>query len=563
MTVTRRRLLTVTAVAAGAAALPRVAAQAAPGAGLPVVHTQVVVVGAGIAGLVTARRLRAEGVEVIVLEARDRVGGRTLNVVGASGAVGDLGGTWVGPTQNRVVALAAELGLEIFDQVDDGDALYYGQGRLSTYSDSGPTGGAPNDPTLLADLALVVTLIDRMSTEVPVDAPWDAPKAQEWDDQTLATWLAANTVNPQIREVASAAFNALVGAETRECSLLYALWYVACAGDENTPGTFERLINIREGAQARRFVTGAQSLSLRMAAQLGDAVRLSSPVRFIGQRETGVTVVSDTVVVEAERVVVAAPPALAARIDYSPLLPQARDFYAQHSPQGHLAKVEVVYPTPFWRAAGLSGAVVSDTGPGKIVYDATPKDGRVGTLLVFVGGDAARQYAGRPQEMRDAVVANLVTYFGAEAASPAETTVQEWGGQQWSRGGPVHVLGAGVLTQYREAIVAPVGRIHWAGTETAGYWHGYMDGAVRSGERAAVEVRTAGLRGVSPGPAGGTRPAGSVPAAAPATDPVLATTGGSALGATAAVATVVVAAGLRQSLRAAPAEVAVPGPVTS
>ncbi len=193
----------------------------------------------------------------------------------------------------------------------------------------------------------------------------DRRGAEEWDSQTFDTWLREHTTSPQTREVASAAFNALFGGEAREISLLYALWYIACAGDENNPGTFERLINVQGGAQERRFVDGAQSLSLRMAQALGRRVQLSAPVRTVTQTSDGVLVAGDRVSVRAGRAILAVPPTLAARIDYDPPLPVARDHYTQRSPQGRLIKVEAVYDRPFWRDAGLTGAVVSDTGPAR------------------------------------------------------------------------------------------------------------------------------------------------------------------------------------------------------
>jgi monoamine oxidase len=484
----RRHLMSGAALAAGAAVLHPTLAAAAPAPSGRTATADVVVVGAGLAGLTAARALTAAGRRVVVLEARDRVGGRTLNHPLPGGHVADLGGTWIGPTQNAVAALAAELGLATFAQVDDGQAVYYRSGVRTTFPSGGPTGGAPPDPTILPDLVAVIALVDQMSQQVPVDAPWTAASAEEWDSQTFDTWLREHTVSPQTRKVASGAFEAMFGGEAREISLLYALWYIACAGDENNPGTFERLIDVQGGAQERRFVDGAQSLSLRMAAALGDRVQLSTPVRKVTQTADGVQVVSDRLTVRAGRAILAVPPTLAGRIEFDPPLPSARDGYTQRSPQGRLMKVEAVYPRPFWRDAGLSGAVVSDTGPGKICYDVTPADNSFGGLLAFVGGDEARKWGDDHEKLKAAVVSQFVTFFGPQAASPRDVVVQDWSDEVWNRGGPVHLLGPGALTQDREAIWAPIGRLHWAGTETATFWHGYMDGAISSGRRAAAEV---------------------------------------------------------------------------
>jgi monoamine oxidase len=212
-------------------------------------------------------------------------------------------------------------------------------------------------------------------------------------------------------------------------------------------------------------------------------------VRSIAQSGSGVTVVSDTQTVTAQRVIVAMPPTLTARIDYDPPLPALRDQLTQHMPQGTLMKFEAIYPTPFWRTAGLNGQAVSENGPIKVTFDVSPEDGSPGILMGFIGGHEARTWEDRPaNELQDAALQNLANYFGSQALSPQQVLTFNWSTEVWNRGCPVAVLGPGTLIDFGTALRTPVDRIHWAGTETSTYWNGYMDGAVRSGERAASEV---------------------------------------------------------------------------
>lgn len=493
---TRRRLL------AGLAAAPALtAAAAAPAPSRPPPEpaappeVDVVVVGAGIAGLVAARGLVKAGRSVMVLEARDRVGGRTWSHEVAPGVIAELGGTWVGPTQDRVLALIRELGLTLFDQYTDGLTVYVSRGERTTFREKPPFGAAPPDPLILPDLAIVNAWVDRLARQVPVGAPWDAEDAAALDRQTLESWLRPRTLNllGQSEKNFSAAFEALFGAEAREMSALYFLHYVACAGTEGTPGSFERLLNTRAGAQEQKVVEGAQSICTRIAAELGAGrVRLSSPVRLIAQDDGGVNAVGTHFAVRGRRAIVAVPPTLAGRIAYEPALPVERDQFTQRLGMGWLIKCEAVYDTPFWRADGLNGSAVVNDGPARSVFDVSPPDASRGMLLGFVGGDAARGLANAPESLRRAVIENFVACFGEKARDVREWYVADWGREEWTRGCPTAIAPPGLLTAYGKALAAPVGRIHWAGTETAGYWTGYMDGAVRSGERACREVLAAG-----------------------------------------------------------------------
>jgi monoamine oxidase len=337
-----------------------------------------------------------------------------------------------------------------------------------------------------------VSRLDEMSKEVPVDAPWTSAKAAEYDGQTLDSWVRANT-NPltpgRFHKLVAAATRPIFGAEPSEISLLFTLFYIAASGNESNAGTFERNFNTREGAQMFRYVGGSQRIALELARRLGRRVILKSPVRQIRNGARGVSVVSDRINVRAKFAIVAVPPVLAGRIDYTPDLPPERDALSQRLPQGSLGKVAAVYDRPFWREQGLNGTALHLEGPVNAIFDDSPPDGSPGVLFGFVGGDAYRGFFPKsPADRRADVLRVFGDCFGAEAASPRDYFDTNWPAERWSRGGPVGIAGPGVYTALGPALRRPVGRIHWAGTETSTYWNGYMDGAVRSGERAAREV---------------------------------------------------------------------------
>jgi monoamine oxidase len=487
--------------AAGTAAAAAAAVAAGPlraGADSPAQQATVdiAVVGAGLAGLTAARNLAAAGKSVLVLEARDRVGGRTLNHDIGGGHVAEAGGEFVGPTQDRILALAADVGVGTFDEYDTGKNIFKDGSTYLKYSDTGVLGTAPPDPKLLLDIATLSQRIDAMAAKIDPAAPWTAPKAAQWDAMTLETWVRHNAANKKgIMRILSPFTQALLGAEPRDVSFLFTLAYVASAGDQMHKGTFERLFNVRGGAQQSRIVGGSQIIAERVAAQLGSRVVLSSPVRSISQSNTGVVVTSDALTVTASAAVVAVPPPLAAGIAYTPALPAARTQLLQRLPMGALMKIEAVYPTPFWRGSNLTGQFLDDDldGPVGYAFDNSPPDGSVGVLAGFVGGIRHATYAPQTQAQRRTATLNqyAALFKDDRFLTPTEYFDMDWSTEQWSRGGPTALFGPGTLTTYGPALRPPVGRLHWAGTETSDFWQGYMDGAVRSGERAAAEVLAA------------------------------------------------------------------------
>ena len=487
--ITRRGFVAATVATGAAAALPDAADASKRRPSRASRRPDVVIVGAGIAGLTAARKVQRAGHSVVVLEARDRVGGRIWNHDLGHGHISERGGTFLGPTQNHVAQLARQLKVDTFPVYDKGNDVYIADGERLTYSDSGPFGTAPPDPTIAAELATNVLTLDQLSKSVPVNAPWTAAGAAALDGQTVQTYLNEHNATPRFQALTAAALRPIFGAEPRELSLLFALFYIAASGDPKNPGTFERNFNTRGGAQANRFVGGSQLMPIKLAAQLGRRVVLDSPVRRISQDRAGVTVVCDRETVKARRAIVAIPPTLAGRIDYDPILPFERDQLTQRYGQGTLTKVAAVYDRPFWRANGLTGSAVATGFPISVSFDDSPPGGKPGVVFGFVGGDNARRYARMaPRDRRAAVLNQLATFFGSEAKHPRDFFETSWSQQQWTRGCPVGIPAVGSFVSYGPHLREPVGQIHWAGTETATYWNGYMDGAVSSGERAAAEV---------------------------------------------------------------------------
>jgi monoamine oxidase len=192
--------------------------------------------------------------------------------------------------------------------------------------------------------------------------------------------------------------------------------------------------------------------------------------------------------VTARRVIVALPPALAGRIEYDPPLPSQRDQLTQRMPMGTVIKCIAVYDEPFWREDGLTGQAISLPGPAQVVFDNTPPNGSPALLAFLEGKDARELAAVSEAERRDAVLRTFQRLFGRRAAHPTLYADKDWSSEPYSRGCYAGVFGPGAWTAYGRHLRGAVGRIHWAGTETATRWMGYMDGAIQSGKRAAAEV---------------------------------------------------------------------------
>lgn len=443
----------------------------------------VVVVGGGLSGLYAARLLAERGQRVRVLEARDRVGGRTLSQ-DVYGAHFDLGGQWLGPGQDRAWALVRELGLRTFPTHHEGRKILDIAGHVSTYKSAIPS----MPPLHLLLMQAGLSALERLQKRVPAHAPelarWPGG-AQALDALTvgeLRRWLLPSR---RLRGVFDVAVRVVFGAEPEELSALYFLAYLQAGGG------LLKLSEIPDGAQQDRFADGAQGLSLGLAASLGGRVSLSSPARRIAQDESGVEVWTDHERLRAKRAILAVPPALGARIELVGASP-ARDQLGQRMHMGQTIKCIAVYDDAFWRRDGYSGEVVCTGGPLDVVFDNTSHDGRHPALLAFLVGSRGREAATwSAEELERRVLGEFGRYFGPKALRPVGFAFKDWSADPWSRGCPVGVLGAGGWRGAGEALRRPEGRVHFAGTETATQWTGYMEGALEAAERAVREVMEA------------------------------------------------------------------------
>lgn len=440
----------------------------------------VCVVGAGYAGLTAARRLTQAGKSVVVLEARDRIGGRIWTFHLPDGSPIDRGGGWLANRHDAILKLASEVGVSTYKTYVDGYHLLIGEGRTRRYR-----GLIPKiSPAAILTIILAQAKLDRMAKRLPMEAPWTAKRAEEWDARSVAWFLERSGIHTTIaRDLFDSVVRGLFCGDLNHVSFLNLLMLIRASGGFNT------LVSITGGYQENLVVGGAGSIARRVADDLGKAVRLNTPVRAILQRRDHVVVESAELTVSARHAVVAVPPALALEIAFDPVLPQDRLTLYRHSTAGPETKTLLVYDEPFWRADGFSGQSAGPKSASEVTLDASPAAGKPGVLASFTFGPIAERIdALDAGERRRLVLEAMVERFGPRAGSPSELIETPWWKEEWTRGCSMAHWSPGILTKYGSLLRQPFGRVHWAGTETATISYGSIDGAVRSGERAAGEI---------------------------------------------------------------------------
>jgi putrescine oxidase len=439
----------------------------------------VVVVGAGATGLTVATDLEKAGFSTIVVEARDRIGGR-LRTETIDGAVLELGGQWVSPDQEALLATLDELGLETFERYRHGESVYVDATGTATRF----TGDLfPTSPATQVEIERLIARLSALTAEVDPAEPWNHPRAAELDAQSFAGWLEQNSDDAEARaNVGLFIAEAMITKPSHAFSVLQALLMAASAGG------FEHLVDA-DFILDRRVVGGLQQVPLLLAEQLGDRVHLGQPARRIEYSDDGVVLTTDDLVVRARRAVVAVPPNLYSRIEYSPALPPVRQQMHQHLSLGLVIKVHAVYATPFWRAAGLSGTAFSPFQVAHEAYDNSGHDEDTGTLVAFVSGETAdAMLALAPDARRAVILDSLASYFGDEARSPAVYFESDWVSEEWTGGAYAASFDLGGLARWGAHLRSPVGPVRFASSDLAAEGYQHVDGAIRIGHDVAEEL---------------------------------------------------------------------------
>lgn len=440
-----------------------------------------IVVGAGFAGLTAALRLAEAGRDVLCLEARDRVGGRT-EAGRLADLVIDLGGMWLAPNQTHLAALAQTYKVRTYAMPLQGRARVRLSGRGAEVDGEAFHEALGED--VRADFSRVFEEISSLSAAIDPSQPWACPDAAALDRLSVAHWMERLQFHPDVQAFLSAVCQSVFCAEPHELSLLFFLFYVKGGGG------LEVLTSASDGgAQNLLFHGGVHQIAARMAEALGDKVRVGEPVRAIAWRDDRCTIETSNSVHQAARVIVATPPGPLLDISFDPPLPPRKRALLARQPMGACIKCWIAYPRPFWRDGGRNGLVLNTGALFSPIFDATPPGSRLGFLVGFFDADAAVHGARlSPEQRRGLVLSEIAAQFGPQGRRPIDYAERDWNAEPYSQGCYGAFMAPGVLSKFGPALREPLGPIHWAGTETSTSWSGYIEGAIRSGQRASAEV---------------------------------------------------------------------------
>jgi monoamine oxidase len=441
---------------------------------------EVIILGGGFSGLAAAKILQQAGRSFLLVEARERLGGRTHTRWINSNQYLDLGGMWIGPTQDRMYALAREHRMEWYETYNEGRNILDLNTRIRTYK-----GLIPKlDVVSLLNIDRVLKKLERMAGEVNVHQPWALKTAERLDGKTLYDFVRNHCYTVDCFKVVRAGLETVFACELNEISLLHALFYIRSGTSLNT------LLSIQNGAQQHRLKGGMQTLAEKMADSFRASLRLNHPVTRVVQRDDQVEVSGTGFSYTARKVIIAIPPPLVSQISFEPGLPLPKTQLLQRMSMGIVGKIMLVYEKPFWRETGYSGQVVADEHqPFQTFFDASPAGAEYGILLAFCIANRARDFFAQPEQQRQTLALTTASrYFGTSANRVQHYADHCWADEPWSRGCYAGLYPTGAWTNFRGALTQRTGRIHWAGTETSDIWYGYIEGAVRAGEREARAI---------------------------------------------------------------------------
>ncbi len=435
----------------------------------------VVIIGGGLAGLVAADQLKRNGYDVIVMEGRERLGGR-IHTATIAGVPVDCGATWVGPNHEAVRELAVRLKCELVPQYDTGEGVLSLNGERKV----GGLSAVPSD--VGQDLESIISAISTLVEELPAESAWSHAKAAQFDSITFGGWLTSKRTLPATRKIVNVFCLVHWGAPLDEVSFFNALRYI------KTLGGMKAMMSVDGGNEQDRILGSAHSLVTNLAKTLGSQVLVGSPVQKIDYENEGVTVTTEEHTVAARYAIVTASPVHRSYIKYHPALPEAHYGLARTWQLGALSKAFAAYERPFWRDSGLSGQGITDGEPAFLTFDVSPSAEGPGILMVFCnwrGFDNCNM-----EHRRQRVLDQLEQLFGKEARNLIDYADFSWGNDSFAPGGPNPALLPKTWTAFGQYLREPVGPIHWAGTETAEDTSGSMNGAILSGQRVAAEVHS-------------------------------------------------------------------------